>query len=55
VRAVTGRPRDLLPTPEVLGDEAAGGPPMAAMTAWQAFADTTQVQPVLLGVTMAKV
>ncbi|MFC9978465.1 NADP-dependent oxidoreductase [Gordonia sp. NPDC127522] len=36
---------DLVPTPENLTDEQAGALPMAAMTAWQAFADTTTVGP----------
>lgn len=36
---------DLAPTPENLSDEQAGGLPMAAMTAWQAFTDTTTVGP----------
>jgi len=36
---------DLVVTPEVLSDEAAAALPMGAMTAWQAFADTTQVGP----------
>lgn len=37
--------RDLVPVPDTLDDEAAGGFPMAAMTAWQAFTDTTRVRP----------
>lgn len=36
---------DLIATPERLNDEQAGALPMAAMTAWQAFADTTSVGP----------
>lgn len=36
---------DLVPTPENLTDEQAGGLPMEAMTAWQAFSDTTTVGP----------
>ncbi|MCA1188498.1 NADP-dependent oxidoreductase [Saccharopolyspora sp. 6T] len=36
---------DLVPAPENLADEQAGALPMAAMTAWQAFADTTSVGP----------
>ncbi|MFV0460618.1 MAG: NADP-dependent oxidoreductase [Actinomycetales bacterium] len=36
---------DLVPTPNTLSDEQAGALPMAAMTAWQAFADTTCVGP----------
>ncbi|UQN30901.1 NADP-dependent oxidoreductase [Brachybacterium kimchii] len=36
---------DLALTPESLTDEQAGALPMAAMTAWQAFADTTSVGP----------
>lgn len=35
----------LVPTPGNLSDEQAGALPMAAMTAWQAFADTTAVGP----------
>jgi NADPH:quinone reductase-like Zn-dependent oxidoreductase len=34
---------DLVPTPDTLTDAAAAALPLAAMTAWQAFADTTQV------------
>lgn len=34
---------NLVPTPENLTDEKAGALPMAAMTAWQAFADTTSI------------
>jgi NADPH:quinone reductase-like Zn-dependent oxidoreductase len=37
--------RDLVTTPDTLSDEAAGAFPMAAMTAWQAFADTTHIEP----------
>lgn len=36
---------DLAPTPENLSDEQAGGLPMVAMTAWQAFTDTTTLGP----------
>jgi NADPH:quinone reductase len=36
---------DLVITPEVLSDDAAAALPMAGMTAWQAFTDTTQVKP----------
>lgn len=38
-------PEDLISTPENLTDEQAGGLPMAAMTAWQAFTDTTTLGP----------
>jgi len=34
---------DLAPTPDTLTDAAAAALPLAAMTAWQAFADTTHV------------
>jgi NADPH:quinone reductase-like Zn-dependent oxidoreductase len=34
---------DLVPTPDTLTDAAAAALPLAAMTAWQAFADTTHV------------
>ncbi|MFT3943367.1 MAG: NADP-dependent oxidoreductase [Ancrocorticia sp.] len=34
---------DLVPTPSHLSNEQAGALPLAAMTAWQAFADTTRV------------
>ena len=37
--------RDLLPTPASLSNEQAAALPMAAMTAWQAFRNTTSVQP----------
>ena len=36
---------DLAPTPETVADAAAAALPLAAMTAWQAFADTTKVTP----------
>ncbi|MBM7368397.1 NADP-dependent oxidoreductase [Gordonia hydrophobica] len=36
---------DLVPAPENLSDDQAAALPMAAMTAWQAFTDTTAVQP----------
>jgi NADPH2:quinone reductase len=36
---------DLAPTPDTLTDAAAAALPLAAMTAWQAFADTTHITP----------
>ncbi|MCU1690866.1 MAG: putative alcohol dehydrogenase [Jatrophihabitantaceae bacterium] len=37
--------RDLLPTPDSISDKAAAALPMAALTTWRAFRDTTSVQP----------
>lgn len=36
---------DVVPTPPTLSDQDAAALPMAAMTAWQAFTDTTTLQP----------
>lgn len=42
---VVARAEDLVATPDTLSDQAAGALPMAAMTAVQAFTDTTSVGP----------
>lgn len=42
---VIARAEDLIAVPDNLSDIQAGALPMAAMTAWQAFADTTSVSP----------